>query len=70
MRKRDCGETMGFFEKGGIWTYRICAPGGFATAVAEEREEVERAGVSESDYDAMGRKEKVRNWRQKLMRML
>lgn len=30
-------------------TYRICAPGGLATAVAEEREEPERAGASESD---------------------
>lgn len=28
---------------------RICAPGGLATAVAEEREETERAGASESD---------------------
>lgn len=30
-------------------TYRICAPGGLATAVAEERGEPERAGASESD---------------------
>jgi len=28
---------------------RICAPGGLATVVAEEREETERAGASESD---------------------
>lgn len=47
-------------------TYRICAPGGLATAVAEEREEAERAGASESDW--MG---KMRNWMYKVkFRML
>ena len=40
-----------------FYTYRICAPGGLETAVAEEREEAERAGASESDW--MG---EMRNW--------
>lgn len=32
-------------------TYRIWAPGGLATALVAEREEVERVGASESDWE-------------------
>ncbi len=45
-KTRGLGVTENGFEKD---TYRIWAPGGLATADAEERGETERAGASESD---------------------
>jgi hypothetical protein len=41
---------MGVLEGGRCNTNRIWAPGGLATAPAEERETVECAGASESDW--------------------
>jgi hypothetical protein len=36
-------------------TYRIWAPGGLATALVAEREEAERVGASESDWECVMR---------------
>ncbi len=53
-KKKQVREKNEGFGGYGIWfrkghAYRIWAPGGLATADAEERGEAERAGASESD---------------------